>query len=272
TNPTDYIDFDPVNKRIISSDYGLGWATAASVPPGQGQHNGLDYMSLFGGPDILDRTKIRIDYRFIILIQLTEEWFPPNDIELVKDGPVRVLVKRGPTTTEGYRSFVRTAFPIDLSSLPGTLEHVRTSADLVEGVTGTYYDENNAGGVAIDGVPDSVQPTPFNQAWRQVTVGDGSNIQMASLDELGGTPYHYYQDDSTGDGDDTGDLRSFGDSGFGVTNPGSENFSLVTGQFFIPASEGNQGATYYEYFQDPLEVSAVPVRQYKTYLPLQIKE
>ncbi|MEA3337612.1 MAG: hypothetical protein U9R25_17080, partial [Chloroflexota bacterium] len=42
TNPTDYIDFDPVNKRIISSDYGLGWATAASVPPGQGQHNGLD--------------------------------------------------------------------------------------------------------------------------------------------------------------------------------------------------------------------------------------
>lgn len=247
TNPTDYASFSPADRRVNTANYSLGWAAT--------DHNGLDYMSLFGGGDILDRTKLRIAYRFFVLLQLNEEDFPMDALTLLRDGAVRTLVLRGGTVTESYDAFTRTTYSIDLSGLPGTLEQVRTSTDLANGVTGTYFDENNAAGVAINGVPDNVAQTPFNQAWRQVTVGAGSNIQVAKLAELGGTRKHYYKDNSAIDPQDTGDQRSIGDSGFEVVNPTSVDFTLVTGQYFIPASQGNQGATYNQYFLNPLQVA-----------------
>ncbi|MEZ4767688.1 MAG: hypothetical protein R2844_04605 [Caldilineales bacterium] len=177
TNPTDYVSYNAGNLRVSTANYALGWAASG--------HNGLDYMSMFGGGDILDRTKLRIDYRFIVLIHLTENDFQQENVVLIKDGRVRALVKRGGTVTENYQSYASTTFPVDLRSLPGNLEQVRTSVDLAAGVTGTYYDENNAGGKPIDGVPDNVAQTPFSQAWRQITVGAGSNIQVAEADRTG---------------------------------------------------------------------------------------
>ncbi|MFN2165401.1 MAG: hypothetical protein ACK2U9_03985, partial [Anaerolineae bacterium] len=259
TNPADYVNYDTDTQRVTSDDYSLGWAVTG--------HNGLDYMSLFGGDDVLDRTKVRISYRFIFLFELTEDDFPLDSLVLIKDGPVRALLKRGATVTEAYRAFVRTAFPIDLSTVPGTLEEVRISTDLAAGVTGTYYDENHPEGVTVDGVPDDVLPTPFDQAWRQVTVGEGSNIQVGQLGQIGGDQMHYYKDSLLLDPEDTGDLRSYGDSGFDILNPATEVFTLTTGQFFVPASMGNQGATYYQYFQNPLQVAVTPVYQYRSFLP-----
>ena len=259
TNPTDYVSYNAANLRVSTANYALGWAASG--------HNGLDYMSMFGGGDILDRTKLRIDYRFIVLIKLTENDFPLDNVVLLKDGVVRTLVKRGGTVTVSYQSYTSTTFPVDLRTLPGSLEQVRTSVDLGNGVTGTYYDENNAAGKPIDGVPDNVTATPFNQAWRQVTVGNGSNIQVATLTSLGGTRHHYYKDNSAVDPQDTGDQRSFGDSGFEVTNPTSKLFTITTGQYFIPAAQGNQGATYNQYFLNPLQVTATAESQFQTYLP-----
>jgi hypothetical protein len=263
TNPTDYVTFTAGNRRVTTDNYSLGWAATG--------HNGLDYMSMSGGGDILDRTKLRIDYRFIVLIQLTEEDVPLDSLTLIKDGAVRTLVSRGTTITESYDALSRTVYPINLSTLPGTLEKVRTSIDLAQGVTGTYYDENNPGGVAINGVPDSVAATPFNQAWRQVTVGAGANIQVARLNELGGTRRHYYKDNAAVDPSDTGDQRSIGDSGFEVTMPDSENFTIITAQYFLPAAAGNQGSTYNQYFLNPLQVSATAEAEYRLYLPTLLK-
>lgn len=260
TNPTDYVSYNPANLRVSTATYALGWAASG--------HNGLDYMSMYGGGDIMDRTKLRIDYRVAILqFHLTENDVPFENAVLIKDGAVRTLVKRGSTVTANYQSFVSTSFPIDLRSLPGTLQQVRTSVDLAAGVTGVYYDENNASGKPIDGVPDNVAQTPFNQAWRQVTVGAGSNIQVAKLTELGGVRKHYYKDNSAVDPQDTGDQRSFGDSGFEVTDPTSKNFTITTGQYFIPAAQGNQGATYNQYFLNPLQVTTAVEGLYQTYLP-----
>lgn len=259
TNPVDYVSYSAANLRVNTADYSLGWAAAG--------HNGLDFMSMFGGGDILDRTKLRINYRFIILFRLTENDFDLENVELVRDGAVRTLVKRGGTVTESYKSVTSTSFPVDLRSLAGTLEQVRISIDLANGVTGTYYDENNAAGRPIDGAPDNVAQTPFNQAWRQVTVGAGSHIQTAKLTELGGTRKHYHKDDAAIDPQDTGDQRSIGDSGFEVTSPTSKLFTITTGQYFIPAAQGNQGATYHQYFLNPLQVVAIPEAQFKTFLP-----
>ena len=265
TNPTDYVSYNPGNLRVSTANYALGWAASG--------HNGLDYMSMYGGGDIMDRTKLRIDYRVAILqFHLTENDVPFDNVVLIKDGKVRTLVKRGSTVTANYQSYVSTSFPIDLRSLPGNLEQVRTSVDLANGVTGTYYDENNAAGKPIDGVPDNVAQTPFNQAWRQVTVGGGSNIQVAKLTELGGVRKHYYKDDSAVDPQDTGDQRSFGDSGFEVTSPTSKNFTITTGQYFIPAGQGNQGATYNQYFLNPLQVTTAVESRYQTYLPAMAKQ
>ncbi|MCB0254439.1 MAG: hypothetical protein KDI55_12005, partial [Anaerolineae bacterium] len=201
TNPTDYVSYNNANLRVSTANYALGWAASG--------HNGLDYMSMYGGGDIMDRTKLRIDYRVVVLqFHLTENDIPFENVVLIKDGAVRTLVKRGGTVTTSYQSYTSTNFPVDLSSLPGNLERFRTSTDLAQGVSGTYYDENNNAGKPIDGVPDNVTQTPFTQAWRQVTVGAGSNIQVAKLTELGGVQKHYYKDNSAVDPQDTGDQRS----------------------------------------------------------------
>lgn len=259
TNPTDYVSYDAGALRVNTGVYSLGWAASG--------HNGLDTMSMFGGGDILDRTKLRIAYRFIVLFQLNEEDFDLETLQLIRDGAVRTLVKRGESVTESYDAFTRTTLPINLTALPGTLEQVRTSTDLANGVTGVYYDENNASGVAIDGAPDAVAQTPFTRAWRQITVGGGSNIMVARLTGLGGTRKHYYKDNAAVDPQDTGDQRSIGDSGFEVANPTSENFTIETGQYFLPAAQGNKGATYFQYFENPLQVVAVAEAQFSTYLP-----
>ena len=121
-------------------------------------------------------------------------------------------------------------------------------------------------------MPDNVTATPFSQAWRQVTVGGGSNIQVATLTSLGGVRRHYYKDNSAVDPQDTGDQRSFGDSGFEVTNPTSKLFTITTGQYFVPAAQGNQGATYNQYFLNPLQVTTTAEAQFRTYLPAMTKQ
>ena len=69
-----------------------------------------------------------------------------------------------------------------------------------------------------------------------------------------------------------GDQRSFGDSGFEVTSPTSKNFTITTGQYFIPAAQGNQGATYNQYFLNPLQVTTAVESRYQTYLPAMAKQ
>ncbi|MCB0254438.1 MAG: hypothetical protein KDI55_12000, partial [Anaerolineae bacterium] len=90
--------------------------------------------------------------------------------------------------------------------------------------------------------------------------------------ELGGVQKHYYKDNSAVDPQDTGDQRSFGDSGFEVTDPTSRNFTITTGQYFIPAAQGNQGALYNEYFLNPLHVSTTVETQFHSFLPVLEKQ
>ncbi len=265
TNPTDYVNYDAANRRINAANYALGWATT---------HPGLDFMSLFGSGDILDRTKLRVKYRIWPLppqLTLTEDALPVADLVLNKDGPVRVIVQRGTAVTLAYASFLRTTTLIDFTGLPANivLDEARVSTDLASTVTdGTFYNENVSGGVTIDGVPDAVSPTPFAQAWRQVSLNSGTTIQVVDLGSPGGTLSHYYKDDSTLDNNDTGDKKSYGDSGIKVTSPTARSIRVASAQYVLPGRQPNRGAEFYAIFQNPLQVSWRLEEGQKAYLPI----
>ncbi len=265
----DYVDYDPGTLRVNAANYVLGWAT---------NHPGVDYLSLFGGPDILDRTKVRIRFHFgLIPGTLTEDsdlFNPPPPVTPLIDGAVRAILQRGSATLLAYKSFLQTQTPISLSGLPEfvVINEVRVSTDLTNTIaTDMYYNENVPAGVTIDGVPDVVPSTPFTQPWRQVSLDSGTIVQVADVSGAGGTPAHYYKDDSTVDPDDTGDQQSFGDSGVVVTAPTARSFTVISSQYIVAGQPGNQGAAFLAAFNNPLLVT--PQLQRRTwpqavYLPI----
>ncbi|HEY63329.1 MAG TPA: hypothetical protein G4O02_02040 [Caldilineae bacterium] len=261
---TDYVDYLAPNRRVRARSYEVGWAAS---------HAGLDYMTLFGGDDILDRTKLRVKYRIWPLPQrwvLTEDNLPAPELRLVKDGPVRVIVQRGGATTLAYASLLQTTSLIDLSGLPGNviIDEIRVSSDLTGTITNaTFYNENVPAGVTIDGTPDAVPTTPFTHPWRQISLDDGTIVQVVSLGETGGTLSHYYKDDATVDPDDTGDHQSFGDSGVLVVGPTERIFSVKSVQYILPGRQSNRGAEFYGIFQSPLQVTVRAQARYHLFAP-----
>lgn len=264
SSAVDYADYIPTDRRISAENYTVGWATS---------HAGLDYMSLFGGGDILDRTKLRVRYTLIIPFDLTEEDFPAPPLVPIRDRAVRVIVRRGSATTFAYASFMQTLMPVDLSSLPGTLNEIRLSTDFTHTVTGTYYDENIPTGVTIDGSPDFIATDVLTKPWRQVSLNSGTIIQIADAGSLDGDFRHYYKDDSIPDPIDTGDGMSYGDSGVQVTNPTSRQFTFQTVQYVLPDQQSNQGDQFYEMFQNPVSVKLTfhSEADHSVYLPLILK-
>ena len=249
----DYINFNAGTTRADSSDYAIGWAD---------DQTGLDYLSMFGGANVLDRTKIRLTYRIgagasQVITEEGNALIPITDVELIKDGPVRIIVNRGSALTLGYQSLLRTVIKIDLSTIPLlTIENVRSSTDLTSTVTGTYFDQNTVAGATIDGVADSVAETPFTQAWRQVSLSSGTMIQVTDLSGLGGFPRHYYKDDATVDAQDTGDGKSFGDSGFLIVNPSGKIFTFDSNLYFLSGAQQNRGSEYFSLYDNPIVVTA----------------
>lgn len=264
TSSVDYANYVAASQRISATNYAVGWAVS---------HAGLDYMTLFGGGNILDRTKLRVTYGLIFT--LTENDLQPvPPLILIKDGSVRVIVSQGGATTFAYASFLQTATTIDFTSLPpGTLNEIRLSTDFTSTITnGTYFDENTPNGVTINGMTDAVPGTPFVSAWRQISLTSGTTIQAVDLGLVGGTVSHYYKDDSAFDSNDTGDGRSYGDSGITLMNPTSQLFTIRSAQYILPSPQINRGAEFYQIFQNPLLVTIRARGAYSVYLPLVLKK
>jgi hypothetical protein len=263
----DYADFDAAARQVSTQSYTIGWATS---------HAGLETTSLFGGPDILDRTKLRASFSALGQTTfVTEEnplLLPPPPLVGVKDGPVRAIVRRGDATSLAYESAFETVTPVDLSALPSfvTILGVQVSNDLTPAATGgSYYDENTAAGVTIDGIGDTVATTPLNQPWRQVSLDSGSTILVYQVGNTGGTLFHYYKDSSTSDPQDTGDTQSFGDSGVGVTRPSARQISFRSVQYILPGRQPNRGVEFFGQFQNPLQLSVqAELNGVDVYVPL----
>lgn len=265
TNSTDYVDYVEATQRIQATDYSMGWAM---------DHNGFDYMSLFGGEDILDRTKVRVKFQIFGQPRtITEDTFPVQDPILIKDGPVRTIVSRGPVLNFAYGSLMVMTTPIDLTLLPvsSIIQEVRISTDLTSNVGGLYYDENTPSGVPIDGSPDGVATTPFEKGWRQISLNDGTAIHVTDLSSVGGTKRHYYKDDSTVDGNDTGDGQSYADAGFVIATPIEQQFAVTSMQYVLSAAQENQGDEYYARSVTPLVVSVQQEGGSRLYLPITLR-
>ena len=247
---TDYVNYDP-GLRVFSSDrFKLGMLPdklgAATL-----EMNG-------SGVDILDRTKVRISTNF--LGTLTEDDVPQDSLPVIHDGRVRAIAGVNEDArqilTIAYRSLFHDIVAIDLSAYPAVVVHwVRVSSDLSDkAIGGTYYDANVSAGVPVDGQPDNVPSLPSTNWW-QLSGSTGTVVGVIDVAGIGGTPSNYYKDDATVDSGDTGDQRSYADSGPRVESPGLK-ISLRIWHYVLPANGPNTGAAIASGALTPLQAAA----------------
>lgn len=258
---SDYVSYDAGNDRITSPEvYSAGFNATNSF---------RDYLTLGGGPDILDRDKIRLDGYYISPIfnfHLTENDVTKDGVHAI-DGPVRVTrvvsstIVLGTTeitgtgTTFFYGPLIVQSISLTTPPSPTVIQNLRNSTDFNVAATGmVYYDPNNFAGVTIDGTPDTLTTSPAAE-WQQVSGADGTMITMVNLpDSLSGMST-YYKDNSTNDPADTGDHLSYGDNGFQVTNPPQNQlYELLLETIFLSGNQPNVGLTYFNEYLHPLDV------------------
>lgn len=271
----DYVDITSVAQSftIDAAQYELHLSTVLPA---------IDYLAMNGsGSDILDRSKIRVVLEFLgSPFYLTEGDLTNPDTVLVKDGPVRGILRQtavaspGGTSSEvglvttnlAYASLVDTTAEISFT-LPSLVEltYARMSIDLDSGASGaTFYNANTSpGGEIIDGDPDTVAGTPLSN-WAQISHPSGRLIWVVDPSLVGGTQANYYCDDN-GAGTlecdatpETGDGVAYGDAGISIEGNISEDFTTESSFFILPSAGGGQdnvGATYNDYHFNPIGVS-----------------
>jgi hypothetical protein len=218
--------------------------------------------------DILDRQKVRTEL-LGGLVKINEEGLAalnPATLTLPITGPIRAATGEGALRAAFYRSRIDFDVQFDLTVL-GAIQpnFIRTSFDWISptlsGVD-TYYDSNIPAGTAIDGAPDTISTTPPLD-WFQVNgeaAGPGGLVMtFPRLDARGGAVLNYYKDNGTLDTDDTGDQRSYGDSGLRINGPYATpaiiSFTLMT--YILPSgSSTNVGEGYFARATHPLQISA----------------
>ena len=239
--------------------------------------------------DMLDRQKVRVEF-LGGLIKVNEEGLAslgPATLTLPITGPIRAATSEGALRAAFYRSRIDFEVQFDLTGL-GVIQpdFIRTSFDWVSptisGIN-TYYDSNTPAGVAIDGVPDPISSTP-RLNWFQVNGGaagpGGLVMTVPRVDPRGGTVTNYYKDDNAVDVNDTGDQRSYGDSGLKIdgsfVSPAIISFTL-TAYILPPGSSTNVGTVYFARATQPLQTEvasqcyAPAGNCLRVYLPLVIR-
>jgi hypothetical protein len=277
TFSADYVSYDDGNDRITSPGrYAIGFNTTYAFQ---------DYLTLgSGGPDLLDRNKLRITGTVgSTPISANEQNITKDNIHAI-DGPVRVTrVSTSTFTVEGqsvqmtatlfaYRSLVVQPTTMAVPGAPVRTTYYRTSIDWNEQAAGmTHYDANNPAGATIDGITDTIIISPTTR-WTQVASVTGTVVNVSDIPaELGGTQSTYYKDDSTVDSDDTGDQCSYGDAGLQVDDPNPGAHTILVHTYFLTGAVTNVGATYTDYYDNPLQASvavATSNPRWYIYLPI----
>jgi hypothetical protein len=211
------------------------------------------------GVDILDRQKTRVS---AFVLTLDEEDLatlidPTIDIPVV--GQVRGVANGGAFNISIYGARLDSDVIFDTSISPFPVDDIRNSLDMNDPtVTGvTNYFNSNGVSVPIDGVNDAVATTPRIDWFQASGAAGGMVVAFPTVNAGGGTVTNYYKDDSAIDNDDTGDQRSYSDSGLFIDNPGTViEFSLVT--FFLPPnSTTSVGQSYFDRINNPLTATTI---------------
>jgi hypothetical protein len=245
TNTTDYINYDVQSRRLSSEFYSLGLSTA---PPA------LDYLELNGsGINILDRTKVRLFCETPGRCPLTENDLPASADGLIKDGPVRVILRNG--TFLAYQSMVSSAGD---RRLPQAVTGLRVTTDFTPAARGSMlYTAASPQGVTVDGRHDAMPLRPASNWW-QLSTDHGTLIRVADIQQMGTALSNYYWDDFRRSEADTGDQRHFGEVGVTIARPRPgfiERYHL----YFLHGRQHNLGDSYAGHFTLPLTVAVTRV-------------
>jgi hypothetical protein len=232
-----YVAYDPETREIRTSRYALGFAE---------EHVGFDVLRLFGSEvDILDRTKIRLQ---TLLGEVTEDYLGPEPIDLIKDGPVRVVARGG--SVMGYSGMVLLNLRFEL---PASVTAGRVSTDWSSAASGSMlYNAVAPEGVLIDGQPDAMPAQPVSPWW-QVTGPTGTVVQVVDPSGVGGSLSNYYLDDDALNPSDPGDNRSYGDIGITAVGP-NRTVTLSMGWWFLETDEPNVGLKVAAHAANPLQI------------------
>lgn len=244
TFSSDYVDFDMTLRRINAANYSLGLGTT---------HPGFEYLALGDSDvDILDRTKFRLFCENPLICPVTEEDLPLVFDDLVKDGPVRVILRGGLAYGSMVDWTVRHTLP------PFLAGDLCLSTDFNAAVSGaTYYNSVVPNGVIVDGIADPVVSKPLSPWW-QLSTDAGTLIQVTNSDDIGGTQFNHYIDNSEVVEADTGDQQRYGETGLYIANP-NLSFMYHFAIYFLSGFHNNVGEAYATYFWHPLSVTTRPL-------------
>ncbi|MDZ7342459.1 MAG: T9SS type A sorting domain-containing protein [candidate division KSB1 bacterium] len=252
-----------------------------------------------GRVDILDRQKMAIDliaYFYGIPIPLTIREDALEDpkattIQLkIKTGPVRIIrqVFWHVNIGYGYPPFdfsvplLYYANSVESGGVSGTLKEsnhvnkIRQSFDLNPSATGMkLYNPYNQAGITIDGIGGSegVVTTVLDAPginWWMVTGNQGTYAVVLKLSPLGEKRSLYYLDDKKplGEGEDTGDFMSWGDTGIKIEGKDiAGRISIAYKAFYFgPNQPYALGDTLGNNFSKPMVISTQP----NYYVPVEL--
>ena len=279
-----YVDYD---FTLLSGDYKTTYKRTDGPNPEDSTVTGASYTAHFSdrwtldgltleggdrpGVDLIDRVKWDIP----ILCIRNENTFNDEEGAFVvnKSGPVRALrsyvgANSGPNTQNTHAFYDRsvdTTVDLRVHSIPQVGSHIDLSR---EAVGMTLRDPANAGGLRIDGVPET--PAATTPSWWTVHGAQGGLGISATYDtNAAAPPVRWYEDDATpvnwqctGDGEAIGDTgASFAgeiactDPGTGCTNHLRSRVRIVATPADTPPAELQRLA---EQRLEPLEVTTAP--------------
>ncbi len=265
-NATSYVTWDQATQSLTTPAYSAGFDPANFI--------GLANLSLHGGPDVLDRQKIRVDGRFggFIPFSVNEETIAgtlgiPAIIDLTVQGPIRAMRSGGSLNVAFYREQFAFQTTLDTSGFDNiSVDELRTSFDLNDPATTglTQFFDSNGTTATIDGNPDVVGTSPIF-SWYQVS-GDASGPggMVVSFPNLAapGTVGNYYLDNGAVDAQDTGDQKSFADTGLRIVGPEGRASITLAGMILPQGTSANVGEAIANRTHTPIVVQATPVRYF----------
>jgi hypothetical protein len=246
TSPTSYVAWDESLQTVTAVSYTASFTS---------NFVGLSDLTVNGnGVDILDRQKTRVTAFIITLDEEDLVTYVDPTVTIPVVGPVRGVANGGALNVSIYGARLESAVTFDTSDLPVAVDDIRTSLDLNNpALTGiTHYFNSNGAAVPIDGVADAVAASPPVDWYQASGAAGGMVVAFPNLSVGGGTVTNYYKDNSAVDPNDTGDQRSYGDSGLFIDSPGLVIEFTLASFILPPGTTTSVGASYFERISNPI--------------------
>ena len=274
-----HVRYGPAPPNAAGADTVTGESYIEAHEKDTGWFTDISIKAPFGdGKDIFDRQKVRFKVKLSIFAPITVK---EDTLQFVnarfEQRPVRsfreISYNLDVFGTKYPFAFNAQYFPYSTSldaknvTLPPvsglTYIEVRLSADFNELAKGMMFFNAYNPGILVDGVQDSYNKTitdpPDGLNWFMLTGNSGTYLTLIDVPRLGTKRELYYKDNLATDINDSGDKKSYGDSGLLISSPPANvPLSINFTTYYL---DKNQAATFGDGFKQralkPLQVIAV---------------